>query len=275
MENTEISRHTHIPVKGASGLIIQNNQLLLQDVTSKIYFFFFNTTNVNYINVSGGDVIYVPLSDEIINIFQIVTSDTVSEVYLSESINSDETNEEETVVDAKLWTRPAVLFLIKQVENYQNDFENGLKKNIWIKISQKCSENFSKHITYNQCDMKWKSLKRTYKSILLHNTTSGKERKRWEYFDVIHNFMFTKPEITPQATCSSIKGLSKNINCQRNDDTVPSAFENKENEERDPNFESSFTKKRKLRLSQCEKRHKKLARMDRFNDLFEKYVEKL
>lgn len=102
-----------------SGLIIQNNQLLLQDVTSKIYFFFFNTTNVNYINVSGGDVIYVPLSDEIINIFQIVTSDTVSEVYLSESINSDETNEEETVVDSKLWTRPAVLFLIKQVENYQ------------------------------------------------------------------------------------------------------------------------------------------------------------
>jgi hypothetical protein len=41
-------------------------------------------------------------------------------------------------------------------------------------------------------------------------------------------------------------------------------------------LESSFSKKRKAKINQIDTRHiDKMARLDRFNDLFEKFFEKL
>lgn len=40
----------------------------------------------------------------------------------------------------------------------------------------------------------------------MHNKTSGQKRRHWEFYTVIHDIMFKKPEIEPIATCSSISG---------------------------------------------------------------------
>lgn len=45
---------------------------------------------------------------------------------------------------------------------------------------------------------------------------------------------------------------------------------------KDEIFKSSFTKKREAKASEADRRHKeKMQRLDRFNDIFEKMVDKM
>ncbi|EFN66016.1 hypothetical protein EAG_09159, partial [Camponotus floridanus] len=115
----------------------------------------------------------------------------------------DKTNEEKS----KLWTNELTLGLIALVEEHQNQFQNSVKKYVWMKISNILQDKFSSLVTWQQCDTKWKGLLKMYKDIKEHNSTSGKGRKRWEYFEVMNNILHNKLEITPVATCSSSKGL--------------------------------------------------------------------
>lgn len=190
--------------------------------------------------------------------------------------NAEEDSTDQSDQNQKLWTREGTLLLIRKIEEYQHEFENGLKKIVWQKIALDCSKQLGKNISHKNCDEKWKSLKRTYKSIVVHNAQSGKQRRRWEFFNVIHAFMYNKPEIKPIATCSNISGLQTE-NSQSKDEQCSSSKCSEEGEEdQQSTYESSFTKKRKLRTSGVEARHKqKMARQDRFNDLFEKLIEKL
>lgn len=90
--------------------------------------------------------------------------------------------------------------------------------------------------------------------------------------------MHKRPEIVPEAICSSSKGLkprSENAiesnNSETTDTTNNTATDSQANI-----ADSSFSKKRRQRESETSKRHKeKLARMDRFNDLLEKMIEKM
>jgi hypothetical protein len=60
-----------------------------------------------------------------------------------------------------------------------------------------------KTVSAQQVESKWKSLKRTYKSILFLNKRTDKHRRRWEFYDAIQNSMHQRPEIQPTAICSS------------------------------------------------------------------------
>jgi hypothetical protein len=191
----------------------------------------------------------------------------------NEQEDESEYEEIEEHADGKLWNRTTTLFLIEKIEEAEKQFENSVKKNVWVKIAQQCTKEFSRNFTYNQCDSKWKSLKRTYKSILLHNQTTGKNRRQWEFYSAIDKFMYKRPEISPSATCSSRKGLE----CTEEEEDTADAesFSNNVDSEKSE-FESSFTKKRRAKMSSVEIRHReKMARQDRFNDLFEKMIEKL
>lgn len=182
--------------------------------------------------------------------------------------------------EEKLWTNELTIYFIDCIKSHNTSFESHVKKHIWTKIAKLCSEFSKKSISATQCDNKWRSLKRTYKSINLHNKTSGQSRKRWEYFDIINDFMHNKPEINPIATCSSNAGLlqgeapSTSTSILSEIPTSASGTEvatNKENV-----FESSFSRKRKQKASQLDQRHKdKMARLDRFNDLFETFINKM
>lgn len=178
----------------------------------------------------------------------------------------------QTADDEKLWSREATFFLITQVQEAGEEFENGLKKNVWSRIAANCSGSLAKNFSSKQVETKWKTLKRTYKSILNHNKSTGRNRRYWEYFDVIHTVMHSMPEITPVATCSSAEGLKVAAQTQAASDTPRSATTTEDDLENP----SSFLKKRKRKDSDIERRHReKIERWDRFNDLFEKYINKL
>lgn len=92
------------------------------------------------------------------------------------------------------------------MEEFDREFNNGIKRNVWLKVTAAVAEKVPL-ITQAQVINKWKALKRTYKSILLNNNTSGQRRRHWQYFTVMHNFLFNKPDIVPVATCSSRMGM--------------------------------------------------------------------
>lgn len=69
-----------------------------------------------------------------------------------------------------------------------------MQKTIWKKIAQNFNER-GHNITEEQCCVKWKNLKRKYKNIQDFNNQTGNQREVWEYFDMIDEFLNTKPEI--------------------------------------------------------------------------------
>ncbi|KAK9687180.1 Myb/SANT-like DNA-binding domain [Popillia japonica] len=166
----------------------------------------------------------------------------------------------------KLWSKENVTYFVTLVQENQNKFETDLKKHVWTGIAHKCMEQFKVSLTSMQCESKWKQMKRTYKSVLQHNSSSGKSTKRWEFFEIMHNFLYNKPEIRPVATCSNSDGLIYN------------AQDKEGNTSEGTDVEISVTKERpkKRKVSAVEERHRdKMARQDRFLELLEKIVEKM
>ncbi|CAH1118232.1 unnamed protein product [Phaedon cochleariae] len=177
----------------------------------------------------------------------------------------------------KLWPREATLGLIRLVEEYDGQFQKSVKKHVWTKISTILNSKMAIGVSWQQCDTKWKSLKKTYKDVKDHNSTSGKNRRKWEFYDEMHKILFNKPEISAPATCSSHAGL---ITDQQSEPTSPCSAPNKENmSESTPStssetFESNFIRKRKIAANAVERRHReKMQRQDRFLDSFEDFVK--
>ncbi|CAG9820657.1 unnamed protein product [Phaedon cochleariae] len=150
----------------------------------------------------------------------------------------------------------------------------GMRKQVWQKVAKDCCHLHNK-IDAKQCETKWKSLKRTYKNVLNHNNTSGQKKRWWEFFDAMNRIMFNKPEIITIATCSSMSGLKINKDHPEKSNSGGRTDEKKDDLE-EGRSDSSFAKKRKLKSNDAERRHKeKMERLDKFNNLFEKMVEKL
>lgn len=104
--------------------------------------------------------------------------------------------------------------------------------------------------------------------------------------------MYNTPEISPTVTCSSISGLKRkgiiNVWVGNNSvlflwfvyvsetvDHAKSQDDTEQSSETDREcVDSSFTKKRKMKISDVERRHiEKMQRLDRFNDNFEKLLD--
>lgn len=162
--------------------------------------------------------------------------------------------------------------LINLYEKYEKNFENSLKKLVWQKIAKELCEQTKLKFTYVQVDTKWKGLLRTYKDILKHNSTSGKNKKHWEYFHLLNNILYKKPEINAVATCSSQLGLVVNQTTQQKEE------KDKENVPTCSivEYKSSFSQKRKIKDDANERRHKeKMARLDKLQATLDRMVNYL
>lgn len=170
------------------------------------------------------------------------------------------------------------LGLIALVEEYQNQFQNSVKKYVWIKIAKILQDKFGFSVTWQHCDTKWKGLLKMYKDIKEHNSKSGKGRKRWEYFEVMNKILHNKPEITPVVTCSSSKGLIINEELSSNDSTKEESMDERNSSvgETDTESKSSFSRKRLKTINPIERRHQeKMQRQDKFLESFDNYIELL
>lgn len=107
----------------------------------------------------------------------------------------------------RVWTDANIKNLINLYKIHKNEFESGIKKVVWKKISKSLSESTNTCITWTQCDTKFKGLKEYYKNIKKHNDTSGNNYKYWSYFDAMEELLGRNPEITAPFTCSNAQGL--------------------------------------------------------------------
>lgn len=106
------------------------------------------------------------------------------------------------------WDTQSTKLLIEEVRNNITllNNKNCLQKKIWKRIANKFVEK-GYNVTEEQCNVKWKNLKRKYKSVRELNNQTGRNRESWEYFDVIDDFINRRPEIAPVSIASNIYGF--------------------------------------------------------------------
>lgn len=168
------------------------------------------------------------------------------------------------------WSNESTCLLINLVEKYDDEFQNQIKHVVWKKITGILNTTNDTNFTPIQVDTKWKGLKRTYHEVKKHNSTSGNNIRKWIFFDQINNFLFKKPEINPPATCSSSGGLICRSQDIGNSLSGTNDGQMKRSREENPQYASSFMKKRKTEI---DKRHTdKMERADRYLNLFERLV---
>jgi len=121
-----------------------------------------------------------------------------NETSLVNNINSETEN------NVFKWPHEAILLLIEEYRKRAEDFYSGRisqKKN-WQNIAEELMKN-NHHFTGPQCQSKFGSLKRTYKSMKDHNGKSGNGTRTWAYFNLLDGLIGSKPCISPVATASS------------------------------------------------------------------------
>uniref|UniRef100_A0A2S2P8L4 Myb/SANT-like DNA-binding domain-containing protein n=1 Tax=Schizaphis graminum TaxID=13262 RepID=A0A2S2P8L4_SCHGA len=138
-----------------------------------------------------------------------VNAEESSEPNVSVSVGQNETLPMEQNINIETdnvfkWPHEAILLLIEEYRKRTDDFYSGRisqKKN-WQNIAEELLKN-KHYVTGPQCQSKFNSLKRSYKSIKDHNGKSGNGSKTWAYYNLMDGLIGSKPCISPVATASS------------------------------------------------------------------------
>lgn len=180
-------------------------------------------------------------------------------------------------VEQLKWSREETLLLINSVGKHIDEFDFKIKKIVWKNIAEEIEKKIGKIISGTQCDTKWKLLKKMYKKIRDEKNQSGSGRKKWEFFEHMHDLLSKKPEIAAEAVCKSTSSeviINENVSSNNKDGDINIAESGDELSSRSENTPPVF-KKRKRETS-AERRHiERMARQDRFLNLFEEMVKKL
>ncbi|KYM94641.1 hypothetical protein ALC62_14728 [Cyphomyrmex costatus] len=113
------------------------------------------------------------------------------------------------------WPDASVLLLLRTYEEMEEKFTNGKcsHKKCWELISEVLKKK-GYNVTGPQCASKFRSLKKTYKSIKDHNSKSGNNRRTWQHFEIMDNMFSKKAWCRPVALASSTGQLIKNTNAE-------------------------------------------------------------
>lgn len=112
----------------------------------------------------------------------------------NETLQMEQNINNETDNNVFKWPREAILLLIEKYRKRTDDFYSGRisKKKNWQNIAEELLKK--KHdVTGPQCQSKFNSLKRTYKSIKDHNGKSGNGSKSWAYYNLMDGLMVPSP----------------------------------------------------------------------------------
>ena len=107
----------------------------------------------------------------------------------------------------KQWGKQETDFLMSLRMSMEEEFSSAKShKSLWRKICEQLnSRGFT--ATMEQCDNKYKSLKRDYKSTVDKNAQSGSDAKRCPYFEDFNKLYGLKASTKPTATASSLDSV--------------------------------------------------------------------
>ena len=76
-------------------------------------------------------------------------------------------------------------------------------KTLWRKVVAEM-QALGFEVTVDQCENKFKSLKRTYKSVIDHNKQTGNDPKDWKYLEQFNSIYGCKDSTNPKYTIGSL-----------------------------------------------------------------------
>lgn len=133
------------------------------------------------------------------------------------------------------WSEACVLLLLRTYETMEEKFTNGKfsHKKCWELVAAELKKH-GYSITGPQCSSKFRSLKKTYKTIKDHNAVSGNDRRTWQHFEIMDQMFSKRAWCKPVALASSTGQLIKNINMAEyatsSEFSHDESFSDKENE---------------------------------------------
>ncbi|CAG9822177.1 unnamed protein product, partial [Phaedon cochleariae] len=174
----------------------------------------------------------------------------------------EEENMEMVQVQEKIqWKTPEVQLLIQLYEKNKLKFEDKKTKNkkIWQSIAGEIRSISNFEVTPEQCENKFRNLKKTYKSIIDNNNKSGRGVKNWPFFKDMDQIFAKDPDVNPISTCSNLEGPStsdhvdkdthENISTSnQNVQNVPHGVKRKKRSGEEPEWFKKFRE-------DCQKRH--------------------
>ncbi|XP_067118357.1 uncharacterized protein [Centruroides vittatus] len=157
-----------------------------------------------------------------------ITLDEIKQHFVSEHVSapqSDQQNVQKTIssqnsaltdgADGQYgrWSTNAVKLLISLYKEHENKFSDICwpSKKVWSLISKTLQEN-NYLVTGNQCDEKWRNLKKTYRKIKDGNKQTGRGRSQWEFFSIMDEILGQRPDIKPPATFESSSSTLQVLN---------------------------------------------------------------
>ncbi|KAJ3617650.1 hypothetical protein MTP99_006750 [Tenebrio molitor] len=227
--------------------------------------------------IVAGEVENIASSADIASIE--VVADENKEV-VSEESESEEASEDigqSKSKETKLWNNDRTLALIHLYKKKEKAFDTGMKKVVWGKIATQLNQDFAEmKFDFKNVESKWKTMKRTYKSIKLKNSKTGNATHRWEYFSVMEELFHNRPEITPPATCTStlLKMSKKGVSEESEQSEEVMVAANSSTTASCPT-DAKPRKKRNVTINVNDRHREKMARTDRFLDSFDRLIEKL
>ncbi|XP_032678532.1 uncharacterized protein LOC116847545 [Odontomachus brunneus] len=104
------------------------------------------------------------------------------------------------------------LLLLKEFRHHEKDMYVGkiTHKKVWDKIAETMKAK-GYIVTGRQCSTRFNTMKRTYKGIKDHNNKSGNNKRTWRYYEIMDNFLGTKPYMSHISTMSSTGSEISNI----------------------------------------------------------------
>ncbi|KAB0790135.1 hypothetical protein PPYR_15540 [Photinus pyralis] len=107
------------------------------------------------------------------------------------------------------WTERGVKLLLELYREKLEMFRSSKKtnKSIWALIAKTfCEKGMS--VTGDQCDLKFRNLKKTYKRIKDSNSKTGRGTYSWPYFTIFEEMFATDADVNPLCIASSSSGVT-------------------------------------------------------------------
>lgn len=103
-----------------------------------------------------------------------------------------------------------IKLLIEEVGTRINLFGNQVYKTIWKTVATAINMK-GYNVNAEQCNNKWKNLKKRYKAMKDNNKQSGAGVQYWVHFDAIDDILKRHPEVNPLSIASSSYGFRINV----------------------------------------------------------------
>lgn len=109
-----------------------------------------------------------------------------------------------------IWTRPAVLILLTELEKRKTELMQPHKKRILFGEIAATLQKHNYNVLWESCERKWRGMQATYKKISNKQNKTGTNAIRWEFFDRVNDIIANDPAYNALATVSV--GVENNTN---------------------------------------------------------------